>query len=669
MKTTARSAGSSLLFSRGRTLCLFLFALLSLQLQAQETREFQLGSLFQDHMVLQRDQPIRIWGTAAPGSKVRVEMNGKKSSATAGKNGEWTAVLTALSKKGPYVIQVSSGSRKLELQDVLLGDVWIASGQSNMEWPVNATNYRETDSSWMASAEVRLIKIRPETDYQPRKESINNGWKTLSPEEMGNFSAVAYHFGKRLHKETGVPIGLISANLGATAIETWMSNEALAQFPQFPAQPAKSFQQMREEFKDGSAAWSEEEYYSGPGFQQKWYAESASEGWKPLEVAGNTWETVEELKDFDGAVWFRKRFDLPENFKGDSLNLQLLQIDDHDITWVNGKKVAESFGKHNHRNYKLARKDLQEKDNLLVVRVFDAGGIGGFTTNAFWGNEILWGTWEYRKGKEIQASAFQSPQLPNITPFSSPGVLYNGTVAPLTALGVKGVLWYQGESNELRAHEYRSLFPALIRDWRKQFNRPELPFLFVQLANYREEPVTPGASLWAELREAQSQALQLPNTGMAVAIDLGEAADIHPRNKEDVGKRLAGLALEMVYDQEPEARSPQFKEMQIEAGKAVISLQNIGEGMANRNKYGYIRGFAIAGADKQFHWAMAELRGNKLLVWSSQVKEPVAVRYAWSDNPGPLDLYNSAGLPLAPFRTDDWKLETEGEVFQEGPRF
>ncbi|UJH90631.1 9-O-acetylesterase [Antarcticibacterium sp. 1MA-6-2] len=533
------------------------------------------------------------------------------------------------------------------------------------------TNFKEMDSSWIKEAEIRLLKILPETDYQPQKESRNLGWQTLSDENIANFSAVAYHFGKSIYKETGVPLGIISANLGATTIETWMSNEALSKFPQFQTKDRKSFKELREQFKEGTANWSEDQYYEGEGLQQQWYKGSnqPASGWKPIEVAGNTWENVEDLKDYDGAVWFRKSFDLPDNFTGDSLTLQLSQIDDHDITWVNNIKVGETFGRHNHRNYKVAVSNLKKNKNLLVVRVFDAGGIGGFTTNAFWGNEILWGTWEYYRGKAVEATEFTSPELANVSPFSSPAVLFNGTIAPLLELGIKGVIWYQGESNELRAYEYRSLFPALIKDWRKQFDQGPFPFLFVQLANYREETQEPNESLWAELREAQELALKEENTGMAVAIDLGEANDIHPKNKEDVGKRLGRLALKLAYDKDILAEGPRFDGMEIKGDQAVISFINTGKGLVAKDKYGYIRGFQIAGSDKKFYWAQASLVNDTIVVRSHQVKSPVAVRYAWSDNPGELDLYNSEGLPLVPFRTDNWKLSTEGEIFQDGPRF
>ncbi|MCM4157572.1 sialate O-acetylesterase [Gramella sp. AN32] len=640
---------------------------------AQKDDSLQLAGFFQEHMVIQRNKPIKIWGRAEAREKIEVNFGSQNSITKAGKDGKWKVEFPALSEKGPYILEVSGKSKTLELGDILIGDVWIASGQSNMEWPLRDTPFKEADSSFIKKGEVRLLKLQPVMDYLPKSDITSTGWQLLSQENIGNFSAVAYHFSKFINQEAGIPVGIISANLGATAVETWMSNNALAEFPQFKREVdhSKSFKTLEAEFDNDKSKWSKDIYYDGIGMKEKWYSQKFenTEEWKPVKVAGNTWIENEDLKNFDGAVWFRKKFNLPENFSGNTFNLQLLQIDDFDITWVNGKKIGETFGKHNHRNYSVPVSDLKETGNTIVVRVFDAGGIGGFTTSAFWGNNILWGDWEYRKGIEIDSSRFDSPELPNVTPFSSPGVLYNGVIAPLTQLQIKGVIWYQGESNEARAYEYRSLFPALIKDWRKQFSQDDFPFLFVQLANYREEDKEPKASKWAEIREAQSLALKELNTEMAVIIDIGEAGDIHPKNKKDVGQRLGMLAMNMSYDGTFDSPGPRFSTMEIKDNGIYISFKNLKNRLTIKNKYGYIRGFQIAGSNKEFHWAQASLKGNGVFVHSDEVPDPVAVRYAWSDNPGELDLVNSIGLPLEPFRTDNWELSTQGVQFEEGPRF
>lgn len=654
----------------------YLVIILGLLFLVVQTRaEVKLPSVFGDHMVLQRNQSLKIWGWAKKGEKVEVRFNGYVKTQKAGREGTWSIELPSMTAGGPYELRVS-GENEIVLKNILIGDVWICSGQSNMEWPISQTNYTETDTSFINNAQVRMMKVWVETDYLPKKDITTDGWQTLSKSEIDRFSAVAYHFGKSLFKETGVPIGLISDNLGATAVETWMSNEALMQFPQFKAilapivEEGKNVATLEKEFEAIKPRWFEDYYYFGKGLEEQWYKpETNVSDWKPITPSGNTWENEEDLKNFDGAVWFRTTFDLPEGFAEAEYQINLSQIDDYDMTWVNGQKIGETYGKHNHRGYKVPAKYLKPKDNVLVVRVFDAGGIGGFTTSSFWGNPILWGNWVFKKSRAINAEEFEKPNVPSITPFSSPSVLYNANIAPLTNFAIKGAIWYQGESNVDRAYEYRELFPALIKDWRRQWNQGDFPFIFVQLANNTPEAENPEESNWAELREAQAMALNLPNTGMAVAIDIGEANDIHPKNKEDVGKRLALNALNLGYGRSITASGPTFKSMTTENGKAIISYNNLGEGLVSKDKYGYIRGFQIAGADHKFHWAKAKIEGDKVVVYNEYVSHPLAVRYAWSTNPGILDLYNKTGLPAAPFRTDNWNGVTHGKVFIEGPRF
>lgn len=310
---------------------------------------------------------------------------------------------------------------------------------------------------------------------------------------------------------------------------------------------------------------------------------------------------------------------------------------------------------------------LKAKDNVIVVRVFDAGGRGGMYSGAIWGNPILLGKWLYKPGYKIDATKFPKPHIVNISPFSSPSILYNGNIAPITSLSIKGIIWYQGESNAGRAYEYRELFPAMIKNWRAKFNQGDIPFLFVQLANYMQEKSTPEESEWAELREAQTSALQLPHTGMAVTIDIGEAGDIHPKNKIDVGKRLGAAALKIAYGEEKKNTSPLYKSMEVKEDSIVIHFTIESGDLVTKDKYGYVRGFQIAGADKKFHWAKAYINNNAVIVYSEEVKDPLAVRYAWSDNPGAIDLYNTQGLAASPFRTDDWPLTTKGKLFSEDP--
>jgi sialate O-acetylesterase len=636
--------------------------------------EVRLPVIFQSHMVLQRGKPIQIWGWADPNEKINVQLNGRSGSAIADKNGKWRSQLPALEAGGPYDL-IIEGRNTITLNDVLIGDVWICGGQSNMQWNVSQTDYKETDSAFIRHADIRLFTVQIDTDYMPREDIKGGEWKKLSIDNINAFSAVAYHFGKYLHNELNVPIGLVSNNLGATSVETWMSNEALLQFPQFASliepvmREGKTFAQLYASFEKVKSNWYKH-YYKGTGFEQEWFRpETDVSEWRPIKVSGNTWEEIDDLKNYDGAVWFRTSFDLPDDFKEKNFPISLLQIDDYDIAWVNGRKIGETYGRHNHRNYTVPAEILKNKNNILVVRVFDNSGIGGFTTSTFWGNTILWANWIYKKDEATDVRKVRKPNLPNVTPFSSPAVLYNANIAPLTSFPIKGAIWYQGESNVDRAYEYRDLFPAMIKDWRKQWNQRDFPFLFVQLANYEAESAEPKQSSWAELREAQAMVLSLPNTGMATAIDVGEAHDIHPKNKEAVGIRLGLAALKVANGKDTIISGPTFRRMRVDHNTAIIEYDNACSGLITKDKYGYVRGFQMAGDDQKFYWAQANIAGTTVIVRCPQVKTPVAVRYAWDNNPGPLDLFNKEGLPAVPFRTDNWQGLTANTVFKEGPRF
>ncbi|HEY5747820.1 MAG TPA: sialate O-acetylesterase [Chryseolinea sp.] len=651
---------------------LFLVLLVAAPLCRAEVR---LPKIFGNNMVLQRDLPLHFWGWASPGEEVKVVMGVRTVSVKGNSQGKWSCVLPAMPAGGPYEVVVN-GTNRIELKNILIGDVWICGGQSNMQWRLDQTPYEEKDSVLLKRGNIRLFTVPFDMDYQPREDVKGNGWQTLSLQTIREFSAVGYHFGKYLYEHLDVPIGLVSDNLGATAAEAWMSNETLLQFPEFTSliQPVvkhgKSFDALTADFEKNKAAWFKKYYYKSAGVKEQWFKpETNVADWKPINASGNTWENEPDLKDHDGEVWFRTTFDLPENYRDENFNIALSQIDDYDLTWVNGVKIGETYGKHNHRNYSVPTRTLKPKGNVLVVRVFDVGGIGGFTTSPFWGSKILLGNWLYKKGEAIDPAKFQKVEMPNATPFSSPGVLYNGSIAPLTSFPIKGVIWYQGESNADRAYEYRELFPALIRDWRKHWNQGDFPFLFVQLANYMDESKEPSESHWAELREAQTLTLSLPNTGMACAIDIGEAQDIHPKNKLDVGKRLGLAAMKVAYGKNVVASGPSFKSMRVNGDRLIVSYDNAGSGLLSKDKYGYLRGFQVAGADKKFHWAQARIVDGKVEVVCDQVRQPIAVRYSWDNNPGPLDLYNAEGLPAVPFRTDTFKGSTEGQVFVEGPRF
>lgn len=654
----------------------FYFIVLFLSaIQSFSYAEIRMPRIFSNGMVLQRDKPISIWGWALPDEEVHVSLGNHTKTVITNKQGRWLIKLDPMSAGGPFDL-IINGKNSLTFTNVLLGDVWVCGGQSNMQWTVKPTGFKEADTGFLKNNRVRLFTVYTQMDYRPQNDLTGRGWEELTESTLDNFSAVAYHFGKKLYQDLQVPIGLISDNLGASSVETWMSNESLQEFPVFKAEMAetfdtgKSFKELNADFENYKKDWYAKDYFRGQGAREKWYLpETDFSSWKPINLLGNTWENEPDLKDFDGAVWVKTTFNVDKATIKDSLLLQLLQIDDYDITWVNGVKVGETFGRHNHRNYKVPASILKEKDNVLVVRIFDVGGIGGFTTSPFWANPLIKGQWVYKKGSSIKAEKFIKPILPNATPFSSPSVLFNANIAPLRYFSIRGVIWYQGEANAERAQEYRALFPAMIKSWRKNWNDADLPFLFVQLANYMDEKPEPSESSWAEQREAQASALNLPNTAMATAIDIGEAGDIHPKNKEAVGQRLAVAALKLVYNQDIVASGPVFDHMSISGNEVTISYKNGTNDLVSKDSQGQIRGFQVAGEDQKFEWAKARIEGNKVVLSSEKVAKPVAVRYAWSNNPGALQLYNTADLPALPFRTDQWKGVTDGNKFLSGPRF
>ncbi len=627
----------------------------------------KLPNLFQSNMVLQRDKFCTIWGWADKNENVSLQFNNQSYKTKPGTNGKWKIILPVQPSGGPFTITIT-GNNTITLNNILFGDVWVCGGQSNMQFHVSELAQKEADSVKDNNSNIRIFTAGLATDYVPHDTLSSGEWEVASVETIQGFSAVAFFFGRYLQEKLHVPIGLISDNLGATSVETWMSNEAIHQFPQFNnyyntyLASKKSMKQFTDEFEKMKPDWEKKYYFKNdPGLEQQWYKpETDTSDWKTITLPGY-WED-NGLAAYDGSIWFRRTFDLPANYNGKDLQVALGQVDDYNIAWVNGYKIGEGFGNLNYNNYNVSDFILKAKNNVLVVRVFDAGNKGGMY-NMFW-NWNWAGNWKYKPGVKIDASKFVKPTVANANLFGSPSILYNGCIAPLTQLSIKGAIWYQGESNAGRAEEYKKLFPAFIKDWRKQFNQGDFPFLFVQLANYYQEAIMPEQSEWAELREAQTLALALPNTGMAVAIDIGEAYDIHPKNKMDVGKRLGIAALKAAYNRDTVNLSPIYDHTQINNDTIVIFFKNTFDTLITKDKYEYVRGFSIAGNDSVFHWAKAFVRKNTVLVYSDEVKNPVAVRYAWASNPGALDLYNKEGLPAAPFRTDNWKGITAGRKFE-----
>ena len=621
-----------------------------------------LHPLFTDHVVLQRDVPVPVWGWAEPGQRVKVELAGQSVETTVDPQGKWLARLGPYPAGGPHVLTVT-GPKSAEVQDILVGDVWICSGQSNMEWPLGGAIRAREETAKANHPRIRLFTVPRKVAIEPTS-TVDASWEVCTPESATRFSAVGYFFGRELQRELGVPIGLIHSSWGGTVAEAWASAGALESMDDFK----RAVAQVRAEkadagklpgrFEQAMAAWwkkndpgsAEQPAWSDPKFD--------ANAWKAMKLPGN-WEQ-RGLPDFDGIAWFRKEVDLPESWDGKSVTLSLGAVDDRDTTFLNGVEVGHMNDWNARRNYKVPAGVAKSGRNLIAVRVLDTSGLGGFAGDpkamnlALVGDDkaepiSLAGDWSYKASTPMDELS-SPPETTGNTP-NRVTVLYNGMIAPLKPFPIKGAIWYQGESNASRAAQYRRLLPTMIRDWRAAFEVGDFPFYIVQLANYMDVRKAPANSQWAELREAQYLTTKaLPNVGLALAIDIGEAKDIHPRNKQDVGRRLALNALATAYGKDVESSGPVYKSKEVKGNAVKLTFDHLGGGLVAKGGE-KLEGFAIAGEDGKFAWADAVIDGDAVVVSSPKVEKPANVRYAWADNPA-CNLYNQAGLPAVPFRTD-----------------
>lgn len=649
------------------TLKTLLGVLTLLLISANSHADVKLPEIIGDHMVLQRNEPVRIWGWADNKEKVTINFNNQKKIVRADKEGNWSVTLDPMKEGGPFEMTIT-GKNEIKLNDILIGEVWICSGQSNMEWPVSQSNNAEEEIQNANYPNIRIFNVPRNLKLDPVKNIPEADWHRVTPETIAGFSAVGYFFGRNLHKELNVPIGLIGSNWGGTVVETWTSKESVETTGYFTDK-----MQMLEDMDEEELKKTMEEKvreikenipFKNDGLQDgiaTWAANDFNDdNWKTMELP-QLWENG-PLPSLDGIVWFRKSIILSENQAANGATLYLSKIDDSDMTWVNGYLVGETLNQYSaERKYSVPADILKAGENVITIRVEDTGGGGGV-----WGspenmkmtgsnlNLSLTGKWKYQVSPK-NLSLGNS----RIGPNDYPTLLFNGMIHPIEKFTLQGAIWYQGESNASRAYQYRTLFPLLITDWRKQFENPDLTFLFVQLANFQPALDEPAESTWAELREAQTMTLELPKTGMAVIIDIGEADDIHPRNKQDVGYRLSLAARHIEYGEDIVYSGPIYESMVIDDSRIRISFKHTGSGLVADNKFGYLMGFQIAGTDKKWQWAKAKIEGDQVVVYNKHVQNPVAVRYAWADNPEEANLCNKEGLPASPFRTDNWKGITE----------
>jgi len=616
------------------------------------------AKIFSSNMVLQKGVENTVWGWADENEHISISLNGKTVKTKAGKDGKWTAKLPVMDYGGPYSLTIKGKKDLILLTNVMIGEVWFCSGQSNMEFPVNRAINSGEEIANADYPNIRLFTVPNKIAQYPLNDLEKGEWSVCSPQTVSNFSAVAYFFGRKINQNLNVAVGLINASWGGTIAESWTSSETIRNDSDF-VQKWNQLQKMdfagygieeREKLKKKLGEFPVKDNGLAEGYNQLEFDDSK---WKTV-LAPGFWEN-QGYENIDGIVWYRKTFELTGEQALRDLTLSLAGIDDKDFCWVNGILVGNTTMKSLKRIYNVPSTALKTGQNVVAIKITDEGNTGGIYGNT----EDLFaksgktqinlsGEWKI-KFTEIKGPLFY------ISPNDYPTLLFNGMVNPILPYGIKGVIWYQGESNAQRAKQYQRIFPNMIVDWRNHWNEGDFPFIWVQLANFLSPSDQPQQSNWAELREAQTMALKLPNTGMASAIDLGEAYDVHPKNKQDVGKRLALNALKIAYGRDSIGSGPFYKNLLIEGNKIFISFSHVDSGLKVKNKYGYINGFSVAGKDKKFYWAEAKLLNNNTVVlYSDKVLLPIAVRYGWANNPDDLNLYNNENLPVNPFRTDNW---------------
>lgn len=610
-------------------------------------------------MILQRNTNLKLWGWASPMESLKLKLGKHDFKTKADKEGKWSITFPPINAGGPYTLTIDA-SNHLAIHDIYFGDVWLCSGQSNMVHQMEL--HKERYAREIEQADDPMIRqfwIPTLLDlHKPQNDFPSGSWKCATPQNVLQFSAVAYFFAKSIYQKYHIPIGLINASVGGTPIEAWTSQEGLREFPSIinTIEKNKDTAYINDLVQKGNAvdpmkmATSLDKGLIGPTY---WYDTSYQpKGWRNINIPGY-WED-QGVRNLDGVVWYRREIDVPASMTDGPAKIAMGRIVDADEVYVNGKLVGRTYYQYPQRRYQIPSGILKAGKNIIVVRVTNLAGKGGFVPDKPYyitanGQTIdLKEDWQYKVGAAL-------PPLKNnggITLIYQPAALFNAMIAPLTQYSIKGILWYQGEANTWNAAEYQKLLPALIADWRHQWNKQDLPFIYVQLPNFLDVDYLPAESQWAALREAQLKTLSVPNTGMAVTIDLGEWNDIHPDRKKEVGERLALVAENIVYgDKQVVPSGPICTSSRIDDNKIILNFNNTGSGLIT-NDGEELSDFAIAGADKKFVWAKAKIEGNTVVVWNDQITHPLYVRYAWADNPDHPNLYNKEGLPASPFRTD-----------------
>ena len=642
-----------------------------------QKKPLRLNALFSDHMVLQQNANVAFWGSSSTNEKVIVSGSwGKFAEITSDENGQWKLYLPTPKAGGPFTVNISTSTNKEALEDVMVGEVWLASGQSNMEmplmgWPPNdIINNAEEEIAKSNYPEIRMFTVERQLSLEP-KATFNGKWKVCSPETSGNFSASAYFFARKLHKELNVPIGIIHSSWGGTPAESWTSKKTIDTFNEF-----KSVTQSintSDLFKNELKWFSQFKAIGIPTNDEQWVNLNLLDNlivetsyndsdWEEIQLPGR-YDNHINGGEFNGAVWFRKNIVI-DNLDSDYI-LTIGAVDDMDETYVNGHKIGGLIGMgfwNKKREFKIPKSILKKGNNTIAVRAIDAEDVGEIIGPMTLSNDnnikvSLNGNWKYKLIAEIYNNKFYLYGINNID-FNSriktiklnsgaPTVLYNGMINPLVPYTIKGVIWYQGEANVGRADQYENLFPAMIRDWREKWNY-DFPFYYVQIAPYQYN-INKDSSLdqSQELREAQRNSLKTKNTGMVVTMDIGNFNNIHPSNKQDIGSRLARLALSNNYSINIVPSGPIFNGLKVIGSKLILEFENPGSRLISK---GDLLGFEIAGADKKYVFANATIINNQVELYSDKIKNPLYARYAWKDKAVP-SLFNIEGLPASSFTT------------------
>ncbi|WP_281299146.1 sialate O-acetylesterase [Flavobacterium limnophilum] len=622
--------------------------------------------LFSDGMVLQRNKPIPVWGWADANEKIEVRFNKQIKTITADSKGKWMLKLDAEKAGGPFELTII-GKNKIAIKDVLVGEVWICSGQSNMEFQMYKLPDFETQKEQANNPMIRHFGVAQDLSGSPKEDLKAGKWVVSNKENVGDFTAVGYFFAKKIYAELKIPIGIINTSWGGTCVETWTSREAfenssefkdmIAEVPQLDMDAVfetykKSVLDNLKKVQGFEVTMTNENQFKNPNFEDK--------NWPEIKVP-SLWEN-QQIGNIDGIVWMRKTIVLTAEQAQKEAVLHLSKVDDEDHTYVNGIEVGTNKIWDTKRVYKIPAGVLKEGMNVIAVRIADYTGGGGIygdpadlNIDFNDSNVSLEGLWKFNV---VQVKIAISPN-------SYPSLLYNAMVNPLIPYAFQGVLWYQGEANVGRAEQYKIAFPLMITDWRTKWNQGDFPFYFVQLSTFDEYGGnSKKGSKWAELREAQSETLKLPKTGMVVTTDIGNAKDIHPTNKQDVGKRLAAIALNNVYNKKMVYSGPTFLSQEIKGNQIILTFDNLGSGLSTSDSNGILKGFEIAGADKVFYSAKAIIQNNKVMVSSENVPNPVAVHYGWADDDTEINLFNKENFPASPFRTDNWEMITANEKYK-----